>query len=205
MISAIITIIDAIRKVFEASKDAQGLPKAFREVANRLPLVKNILEAAKQHIEGRNADEDSFTDARGLVETCEKKAKKLERIFNKVIPAEAASRAEVYFAAARTIGDGKRVETLMKDILVDVQLLGINHGMFDVSDKQKKELGKAITEVTNLPPSIPEDSIDGPRFGTTHHCGSGSIHQVYGNQYNNTGSGYTYHAQSMSFGTNGKN
>lgn len=75
--------------------------------------------------------------------------------------------------------------------------------MAEVSDKQK-ELEKAITGVANLPQSIPDDAIDAPRFGaTTHYC-SGSTNRVYGNQYNNTGSGHTYHAKSKSFGTDGK-
>jgi hypothetical protein len=43
LISGILSIIDAAKRVYDAAKDATHLPKAFREVAQRLPLVHNTL------------------------------------------------------------------------------------------------------------------------------------------------------------------
>jgi uncharacterized membrane protein len=51
LISSIISIVDGTKKVYDAATNARGLPQAFREVADRLPIVKNILDSAKQHIE----------------------------------------------------------------------------------------------------------------------------------------------------------
>jgi hypothetical protein len=48
LISGVITIIDATRTVYDATKDAQGQPQAFRQVAARLPLVKDILQRAEE-------------------------------------------------------------------------------------------------------------------------------------------------------------
>lgn len=56
----------------------------------------------------------------------------------------------------RTIGNGKGVEALMKDILVEIRLLGIN--------QQRKELEKEITELADLLPSVSDEAIDGLRF-----------------------------------------
>lgn len=39
LISSVIAIVDATKKVFDAASDAAGLPEAFREVSGRLPLV----------------------------------------------------------------------------------------------------------------------------------------------------------------------
>lgn len=204
VISSIISIVDGTKQVYGAATNAQGLPEAFREVAARLPIVQNILDSAKRHIEDGDADEDSCKGAKDVVKSCEKKAKKLDELFQKVIPADSASRAEKYLLAVRTMGKGSRVETLMKGMLVDVQLFAINHGMTTVTDTQRREVAEAIKEVAALPASIPEQAIEGTGF-TAIHSGSGSIHQAQGYQYINPGSGQIYHAQSMTFGSNGKN
>ena len=47
-ISSIISIVDGNKQAYDAAKNAQGLPEAFREVAGRLPTVRNILGSAKQ-------------------------------------------------------------------------------------------------------------------------------------------------------------
>ena len=133
----------------------------------------------------------------------EKKAKKLGVLFQKVIRADGASRAERYPLVVRTLCKGNRVETLMKGMLEDVQLLAIDHGMTTVADTQRKEVADAIEEVAALHPSIPENAIEGTGF-TSIHSGSDPINQVQGDQYNNFGSGQIYHAQSMTFGSNSK-
>lgn len=57
VISSIISIVGGTKKVYDAATNARGLPQAFREVADRLPIVKNILDLAKQHIEEGNVNE----------------------------------------------------------------------------------------------------------------------------------------------------
>lgn len=203
VISSVISIVDGTKQVFDAATNAQGLPEAFREVAARLQIIRNILGSTKRHIEDGNADENSYKGAREVVEGCKRKAEKLEAVFQKVIPADGASRVERYLSAVRTLGKGSRVEILMKGMLEDVQLLAIDHGMTTVADTQRKEVADAIEEVAALHPSIPENAIEGTGF-TSIHSGSGPINQVQGDQYNNFGSGQIYHAQSMTFGSNSK-
>lgn len=202
-ISSIIAIVDGIKQVYDAATNAQGLPNAFREFAARLPLVHTILVLAKQHIEG-DAHKESYDGAKDVVEGCKDKAKKLEELFQKVVPTDGASRAERYRLAVKSLGKGHRVETLMKEMLEDVQLLAINHSMATVTDTQLKEVDDAIKEVAALPPSIPEHPTEG--IGSTAiHYGSGSINQAQRDQFNNPGSGQFYQAQNMTFGSTGKN
>lgn len=40
VISSIISIIDGTKKVYDAATNARGLPEAFREVADRLPIIE---------------------------------------------------------------------------------------------------------------------------------------------------------------------
>ncbi|KAE9368986.1 hypothetical protein N431DRAFT_428679 [Stipitochalara longipes BDJ] len=146
VISSIISIIDGTKKVIDAAKDAKGLPKAFREVAERLPIVTNILGSAKQHIESGDVNEEMCKGVKDVVEACEKKVKNLDRLFRQAIPAEGASRLETYSLAARTIGKGRKLEILMKGILEDVQLLTSEHGMKIGTSAEKEQLAKAIAE-----------------------------------------------------------
>ena len=48
LISAVISIMDATKAVYDAAEDAKGQPEAFRQVVARLPLVNEILKSAKE-------------------------------------------------------------------------------------------------------------------------------------------------------------
>jgi hypothetical protein len=205
VISSIISIVDGTKQVYNAAKNPEGLPKAFCEVADRLPIVRNILDSAKQYIE-EGDNEDSYKGVKGVVEACEKKATRLDDMFHKAIPGDGASRVERYFSAVKTLGKGDQVEILMKGMLEDVQLLASTHGMKTVTKAQAEQVAKAITEVAALPSSVPEHLPRDPTFMNNNWgTGSQANYNAQGDQYNNLGSGQIYHAQSMSFGSNGKN
>ena len=204
IISSVISILDETKQVYDAASNTNGLPEAFREVATRLPIVRDILDSAKQHIREGDTNEDSYKAAKNVVEDCQSKAQNLEKLFQRVIPADGASRAKKYLSAVRTLGKGNRVEILMKGMLEDLQLLAINHGMIPETDTREKELARAIEEVAALQPSLTEHATDETGF-TAIHSGSGAINHVQGDQFNNPSSGHIYHAQSMNFGSNGKN
>ena len=204
IISSVISIVDGTKQVYDAASNTNGLPEAFREVATRLPIVRDILDSAKQHIREGDTNEDSYKAAKNVVEDCQSKAQNLEKLFQRVIPADGASRAKKYLSAVRTLGKGNRVETLMKGMLEDLQLLAINHGMIPETDTREKELARAIEEVAALQPSLTEHATDETGF-IANHSGSGAINQAQGYQFNNPGSGHIYQAQSMNFGSNGKN
>jgi hypothetical protein len=149
VVSSIISIVDGIKQVYDAATNAQGLPEDFRQVAGRLPIVKDILDSATQHIKDGDVDEESCKAVKHVVDACEKKAKKLDELLHKVIPSIGASTTERYFSPLRVLGKGSQVENLMKGMLEDVQLLACEHGMKTASKAEKEQLAKAITEVLN--------------------------------------------------------
>jgi hypothetical protein len=57
VISSIIAIVDGTKKVYDAATNPQGLPAAFHEIANRLPIIRTILSSAEQHIRNKDVDE----------------------------------------------------------------------------------------------------------------------------------------------------
>ena len=150
LISGTIALVDATKKVYDAAKDQLGLPAAFREVAQRLPLVQTILGNAKVRAEGGQVDDEASKAAKSILEPCKSRVKKLEEIFRKVIPQEGGSRLDRYYKAARTLGKDGKVETLMKGILDDLNLLSVQCGMeTGVHVEKLKEAIKAVSALEN--------------------------------------------------------
>lgn len=199
LISSIVAIVDGTKQVFEAAKKTHGLPDAFREVAGRLPIVWNILNSIKQYAEDGYIDEASCAGVKAVVDLCGEKAKTLEELFHKVIPEAGSSRKKRYLSAVKTLGKGSRVEVLMKGMLEDLQLLAFNHGIRTVSRTQTQEITRAISEVSAIPPSVPEHLLEGPNT-------SSAPQNSYDAQGINFGGGkqFNYTAHIMNFGAEGK-
>lgn len=111
--ASIIGVIEATKQVYDAAKDKSGLPTQFRDVASKLPLVHGILKTASNHVRKSGLDiiPDPFAST---IKACGIKATQLHAIFDKVVPHGDENRLIRYYKAARAIGKGGRVETLMK-------------------------------------------------------------------------------------------
>jgi hypothetical protein len=92
---------------------------------------------------------------KSVLDGCNGKATRLEKLFAKVIPQADASRSERYVPTVRTLEKGSRVESLMKGILEDVQLFADNRVMKLATEAQLRELETATEEVSAIPPSLP--------------------------------------------------
>jgi hypothetical protein len=200
VISSIISIVDGTKQIYDAATNAQGLPEAFRDVAGRLPIVRNILGSAKQHIDKGDVNEDSCKGVKHVVEACEKKAKKLDELFHKAIPADGASDLKRYYKAVKAYGKGNEVENLMKGMLEDVQLLACEHGMKTATKAQQEQIAQAITEVSVIPSSVPEHVFQETGF-TANNSGPGTQNNAQG-EYIAQGSARQYNSAggTMNFG-----
>lgn len=186
IISAVISIVDATIKEYHAAKDEAGLPPNFKTVATKLPLVSKLFEDAERYINNK-ADGTITAIFTPVLTDCKEKATQLQQLFVKVIPTEGDSRMDQYIKAARTIGRGGRVETLMKGILGNLQLLVIEFPEV-MSSRGQANLTEAIEEVKELEPSLPDGFKDAPSFA---HYGSGAqnVNTGLGRQYNNNSTG----------------
>jgi hypothetical protein len=155
IISGIIAIVGATVKVYAAATDASGLPEAFRDVAKRLPLVRETLQAACGYL-NTNPDKAFCNAMKPVLEDCEDKANRLKAIFEKVVPQADASRTERYLLASRTLGKGDTVESLMRGILDDVHLLTSNRVTNLPTGVEITDLIRAaIEEASAIPLSLP--------------------------------------------------
>lgn len=169
VISSISTIVDRTKQVYDTAINAQGLPEAFREAADRLPIVRNILSSTQQYIDPVNVDIDLCKGVKDVVEACEKKAKKLDDLFHKAIPTDSASDLKRYFKAVRACGKENKVENLMKGMLEDVQLLACERGTKTATKAQQEQIVKAIKGVSAVSPSVPEDMFQEIGFTNTNY------------------------------------
>jgi hypothetical protein len=151
IISGVIAIIDATAKIYNAANDASGLPQAFRDVATRLPLVHETLQTVSSNLNDTNPDDEHYKAVKPVLQRCEDRATQLQKIFKDVVPQEDALRMERYVLAIRTLGKGNAVESLMKGILEDVQLLTDNC-----------VAGLATGTITALRAAIERMSVDPP-------------------------------------------
>jgi hypothetical protein len=91
LISAVITIVETSKKIYDASNNAKGLHEAFRDVVQSLPLVLDILHnchTAQQQVDqkyqatsdtsSRRELEKSSEAAKIIMEDCRNKANALE-------------------------------------------------------------------------------------------------------------------------------
>ena len=101
-----------------------------------------------------------------VVDGCQNKWKTLRDLFDKIIPEENASRVERYHKAVKTLGKGGKIESLMKGMLEDIQLLAniktmtttsVEKIIKTVTAAQEEKITKAITDVAAWPPSVPEN------------------------------------------------
>ncbi|KAI4599951.1 hypothetical protein KJ359_001687 [Pestalotiopsis sp. 9143b] len=202
VISSVIAIVDGTKKVYDAASSATGLPIAFREVSTRLPIVKGILESTKQHIDDAHTDTASYSVIKTLIEACEDRAKRLKAIFDKVIPGDEDSRLTRYISAAKTLGKGERVETLMQALMKDVLLLASKHVMELATSQQVVGLSTSIKELSAIDPSLPDAALENTAF-TNNNFGAGpkTNNNVIGNQkyQANYGTGKQFQAEEQIF------
>ncbi|KFY44540.1 hypothetical protein V495_03407 [Pseudogymnoascus sp. VKM F-4514 (FW-929)] len=182
LVGLVIYIMDGVKKTWDALNDPNGQPEAFRQVAARLPLVRTILENSKPEIKKIN-NKDAKEGLEKVLESCEKKVQKLNKIFRKVLPGDKDGRLDRYRKALKAPFKGGRVEELMEGILKDAQLIATEKLVGIATEEQVKELAEAIKEMKEMPSSLPDETGPASPASQTH---SGT-----GNNILNTGSGYT--------------
>ncbi|KAF4495762.1 hypothetical protein FAGAP_8092 [Fusarium agapanthi] len=185
LVSAILTILETIGNLSDAIKNAKDLPPAFREVADKLPIVREILQSVERHL-STSADQGTDEAIKAVLKHCREKAEKLEKLFKAVDPSEDTSSFRRYVLMVRSLGKGHRVEVLSKGMMEDVKLLVQNHTAQAATEAQVAKLTEAIEEISNLEPSLTEEEA----VSQTHY---GSGDNIAGNKSQYAGNHNEYH------------
>lgn len=208
VIVSIINVVQAISSTYEAIQHLRGLPKAFTEVNQSLPLVKETLEAARSQLLGVPLDEASAKAIELVTKGCEEKANALLDIFQKIDNGKKDAKNGGVFEFYRTIviplGKAHRVEALMQDILKGLKKLAINQLFKTATQSQIAGLEEAIQGLSKVEPSVPDsDFEDSGTLNVTQNVAQGGTgnqavnregkqENVFGNQFNTSGGGMNF-------------
>ena len=172
----------------------RGLPKKFSLAAEQIPLVLHALSLAEQNIKTKTVSQDALQSAMPVLERCKESAASVKEIFDQTIPHKDASRTERYKKAVGIKLKSKQVKEYMEEVVKNMELLAQNQVFQDA--EALKDIKEAIDQLSNMP-----DEEEAPRFV---HSGSGAINANTGSgtmtNYNSSGSGKMYNAQTKSFG-----
>ncbi|KAK3306054.1 uncharacterized protein B0T15DRAFT_383537, partial [Chaetomium strumarium] len=182
IISVTVEAIGIIKTVWDAIKDANGLPAAFRKVHDELPLVEDTLERAKNKAEG-GLDSSSAGLVLDTVTKCRDKVQELKGIFQKIKASKDSERSvkRLYHDIVIPLGKGHRVEELMQDILGDVKNLAANQ-VFQLA-AQVDVLQRAIDELAEVEPSVPDRKLQsgqGSHYNVNEGSGTFNALTAYG-------------------------
>jgi hypothetical protein len=156
LISGVIAIIEAAKTIYDAAADVKGQPDEFRQVAARLPLVIGLLDNAKGGVPKLDATEQEALET--ILLSCEDKAESLGKLFRRVVRQDDDKWYERYKKAVVAVTKGKQVESLMGEILKDVQVIVCDKLKDITTSDQVKELGEAIKEMKEMPSSLQEET-----------------------------------------------
>jgi hypothetical protein len=189
LIAGIISVTETLINVYGAIKDLDELPAAFHEVNNRLPLVEQILLAAKAQT--KNVTKEEAKAIEDILKGSKEKVDSLLKIFKKISARlEKKSVRTFYQKVVLKLGSGSRVETLMDNVLKDLQVLSTYHAFETAIGNQAAALEKAREEIAKVEPSVP-DSVFEAKSGTAINHGKdqynsfgGTLNKFDGDQFN---------------------
>jgi hypothetical protein len=175
LISSIIQIITAAKDLYDTANDVNGLPKAFHDVAAKLPIILILLKEAEEYTKSPGVDLKTCDAFRRILGPSKKRAQELHEIFTKVLPKEDASRLERYVSAVRKLGKGGRVENLIGEILKEMNLLS---AYFSFPESTRRAIASAWEEVLLMEPSLIESfdtestrvNLKEPRYQSAQSC-----------------------------------
>lgn len=84
-ISAIISFLDASKKLYDSVQRDTNLPKTFQTIGSRLPVIRHTLETCETTLKLKidSLPENVYEELDNLVYACQAKAKNLEEILRR--------------------------------------------------------------------------------------------------------------------------
>ncbi|GAB1311330.1 Ankyrin repeat domain-containing protein 50 [Madurella fahalii] len=145
-IASTIALTQAISSTYRAIQHLRGLPKAFNEVNQGLPLVENTLALVRDQLDSMDLDESLTRTIGPVVRGCEEKARALHDIFEEV---EKKKEANDWLALPMSrLSKARQVKTLMQEIERDVEGLAANRLFRTATQDQMAKLEKAIQKLS---------------------------------------------------------
>lgn len=160
IVANIIALIDISVEIYERTRDFSDgvkdvMPKAFRDVQARLPLIRSALQKTLERARSGEIGEDASKALKQTLAQCEENIKDLNDIFEKVLPKEGASRFKRGLQAVSSLGQDKKVEEINKAMLDHINVLSYFHSSEGATAMQVSEAFKSLTTKVEEAPRKP--------------------------------------------------
>ncbi|KAL7904312.1 hypothetical protein GGI35DRAFT_484603 [Trichoderma velutinum] len=182
IISSIITIVNASVNIYQVVEDIPYRLRSIRDLGPRLKLVLDTLEAVKASLEEEYGGKEGIVmdmSRASLIEilnSCSQKAVALQKALKDVTSTEDESIRKRFLRNIR-LATSDKINKLVKDMLLDLKLLGVNHSVKAATGKQVKDLAASVKS------RALEDRENGGHRATEIHLrnfGSGSQYVLDG-------------------------
>ena len=132
--------------------------------------MQETLEIAQRQLQDGSIDKTSVKAIEPVIRSCQEKAKAMLEIFQQIEKAEKDAKdakaakdgpvLDLYRKTVLRLGKAHRVEALMQDILKGLKALAINQLFKLVTQDQIARLEKAIQELSEVEPSVPDSDFE---------------------------------------------
>lgn len=188
-ISAILGILDAVKKVYEKVADASRLPKAFERIFAQIDLAWNILTEAEERFKKSQTQE--LDKIRGTLDICKDDAVKLQKLYVIVCEHAESNWFRRYKREVENMVHDRshKVEDLWKHLLETLQVLTAYQVFYNLPTPSQ-DLEQAIRDIEDVADSMlePEPAGQYTFNAPVNNVHSGSGENKSQNQLN-TGSG----------------
>lgn len=114
--ASIVTFVDVSAKVLdrlhEFNSTAQEMPKAFRDIRKRLPLVRSVVKQINKGCEDGSLTENARHELSHIVQGCLEQITLLEELIEKMLPASTASTPRRFWKAITSVRKEKDISVI---------------------------------------------------------------------------------------------
>jgi hypothetical protein len=209
LIASTLTIIQSISSTYNFIQHIKGLPNAFKEVGQELPLVKETLDLVRSQFQASCLDDSSQKAIEPIIRGCHEKIKALNEIMQEIEKKKKKKKNDknandwsALVSSYRTMmlrmGKAHRVEVLMQGILSGLKGLAVHHLFLGATKAQVDKLEDAIQRLSEVEPSLPDSDFESSGTTFTQAVGDGGkanmfnavggpMTNKFGNEFNAAG------------------
>lgn len=148
LVATIGTLIDLstrlMKRLIEYQRSVQSLPKTFKGLETKLPLILNTLKRISTHAKNGGVDEETKLLLEPIVHSCLVRIEALDEILAKIAPNPNDCVFERSIKATLSLRHEKEIEKLMKDITEYLAILTLHSAAFATQLAQTQKVDKPV-------------------------------------------------------------
>jgi hypothetical protein len=136
LVDACIGITQAIFEIGRAARDAQGIPESLQAIFDQLPVLEELLEAAKDRDHRGDLTKEKQQAAKPLLSSCQQDLKKMRDLFQEACPEDEQDKTRRVWKGVKTyfLGKHSKLRKLLVAVMDKLRTLEAKE-IFVIGDK----------------------------------------------------------------------